>query len=81
MPAPERDTIYYDEINGRPVITYCNFWSGDQRMRKARAEAILRNILRDGWRCKHCHSHIGFHKRADAKYCRESCQKKAARKR
>ena len=58
-----------------------NVGGNERRNRVRRAQSIARQVAFDGWVCKFCGVEIGFHKRADARYCRERCKKAAARER
>lgn len=95
MGAPDPDAIQ-DVCNdgGRWSVWFhhrCGpsvFWpfessvgGNERRNRENRAKAILRRVMRDGWQCTFCGEEIGFHKRADALYCRERCKRAAARAR
>lgn len=53
----------------------------NMRHRNDRAQRILRNARWGEWACSECGDPVPFSRRADAKYCREACRKKAARKR
>jgi len=53
----------------------------NRKHRKLRAARILRNARWGEWSCWQCGLPVPFTKRADATYCRESCRKKAARRR
>lgn len=87
MPAPDPHGLEYDEHpDGRPIIRAevwpsSGWFPGNPRHRNARAKAVLVNILRGGWLCPICGDPVPTHKRADARYCREACRKKAARAR
>ena len=95
MGAPDPDaiqTVFEDE--GRWFVWYSHrcgpsrFWpfessvgGNERRNRERRAVSIMKRVIRDGWVCAYCGDEIGFHKRADAQYCRERCKRAAARQR
>lgn len=95
MGAPDPHAIVdVFEDDGRWTVWFTRrtgpsrFWPFDssvggneRRNRENRAKAICRNVARDGWLCLVCRGEIGFHKRADALYCRERCKRAAARTR
>ena len=88
MPAPDPFGLHYDQTpDGCPIVT-AELWtsrlppfSGNPRHRLARARAVLRNLLRNGWACRHCGDPVPLWRRADAVYCSEGCRKHAARRR
>lgn len=88
MPGPDPFGISYDETpDGRPIVL-AEVWptsgflaQGNRRHRLARAKAVLWKLTRDGWICPECGGHVPMTRRADAVYCRESCRKRAKRKR
>lgn len=95
MGAPDPDAVFdVFEEDDRWVVRFNHrvgptaFWpwesnvgGNERRNRLNRATAIARNVARDGWVCLVCGGEIGFHKRADALYCRERCKRAAARMR
>ena len=88
MPAPDPHAIWYDENpDGSPRITgevwasSHPWWPGNPRHRKARVNAVARNIARGGWLCAWCLDPVPIHRRADARFCCEGCRKRAARER
>lgn len=42
---------------------------------------MMRNLRRNGWCCEWCGGPVPEFRRADARYCREGCRKRAARAR
>ena len=88
MPAPDPHAVWYDEApDGRPIVfsegysSSNSLFPGNPRHRKARADAIARNIARGGWLCRSCHEPVPIYRRADARFCCEGCRKKASRHR
>ncbi len=80
MTGPEPDTLWIEKYDGRLLATYQPyFWTGNVGNRKARAIAILRRMVRGDWRCHWCLDDLPTWRRADARFCCESCRKKAAR--
>lgn len=88
MPAPDPFGISYDETpDGRPKVV-AEIWpsdgvfaQGNRRHRLARATAVLRKLMWNGWTCPECGGHVPLYRRADAVYCCESCRKRAKRHR
>lgn len=81
MPAPDPDGVC--EVcreDGRITVTGEQSWT-NPRARNARMVRILRNVQRDGWRCRFCEDEVPLFRRADARYCSERCRKAAARAR
>ncbi len=82
MPGPDPQALWLEEdAYGRPVVSYEVFLIGNRTARKRRAVRVLRNILRDDWLCPWCRGPVPIFRRADARFCGESCRKKAARQR
>lgn len=80
MPAPEPDTLWFEEYDGQVVANFQRyFWTGNVAHRKARAIAIMRRMRRGDWLCLWCGETLPDYKRADARYCCEGCRKSAAR--
>lgn len=88
MPALDPFGIHYDATpDGRPKVV-AEIWpsdgvfaQGNRRHRLARAKAVLRKLMRNGWTCPECGGHVPLTRRADAVFCREACRKLAKRKR
>ena len=82
MPAPDRDGVYIEENEDGTFRVQGLVWSpGNLRHHVARVRRILRNLRRNGWRCEWCGDPVPEYRRADARYCREQCRKKVARRR
>lgn len=82
MPGPDPSAIsMHEEPDGRLVVTSEMAFFGNRSARIARAIAILRNLQRGGWCCSWCRGPVPLFRRADARFCGESCRKKAARSR
>lgn len=81
MPAPNPHELWIEEEGPeRPVVSFLNyFWTNNRGNRKARAIAMAKRLSRRDWACKLCGDPIADFKRVDARYCRETCRKKAAR--
>jgi hypothetical protein len=80
MPEPDPHGIEPAENWPRGVLV-SHFLCGNRRHRKARAQRILQNARWGEWSCRECGEPVPFSRRADARYCREACRKKAARQR
>ncbi len=79
---PEPDPHGIEEGDNWPRNVLCYIWlCGNKRHRKARAQRILRNAFWGEWSCRECGEPVPFSRRADAKYCREACRKRAQRRR
>lgn len=82
MPAPEPDTLWFEEYDGQVVANFHRyFWTENVEHRKARATAILRWLRWGDWLCPWCGEALPDYKRAGARYCCEGCRKSAARRR
>ncbi|HVG48194.1 MAG TPA: hypothetical protein VM899_08695 [Rubellimicrobium sp.] len=82
MPAPDPNAVWIEEgWDGRLTATYEVFLITNRAARKARAVAMLRNVQRGGWLCCWCSEPVPHFRRTDARFCGESCRKKAARSR
>ena len=83
MPAPDPFGIWIEEHDncGWSVMAEQPLWSKQNGSRMARARAVLRNLVRDGWTCRHCAEPIPEFRRADARFCCHGCKKRAARAR
>lgn len=83
MPGPEPDTLWIEDHGplGASVSFASYLWTGNKGNRGARAIAILYRLQRRDWHCRWCGVDLPDFKRADATFCRESCRKRAARKR
>lgn len=82
MPGPDPQALWID--SHEPPYRVCHqayFWTGNNGNRKARAIAILRRLTFGTWRCRWCRADLPDWRRADTRYCCESCRKKAARER
>lgn len=82
MPAPDPDALWIEEENGRLKVVYeAYLWTGNHGNRRARAIAIFLRLQRGDWKCRACGGPIPAFRRTDARYCRESCRKRAKRRR
>lgn len=83
MPAPDPFGIWIEEHGngGFTVNAERPLWSKQNASRMARARAVLRNLVRNGWTCRHCGGPVPAFRRADARFCCEGCRKRAARAR
>lgn len=83
MPAPEPGTVWVEEVEPGYFATFIQryFWTGKAGNRAKRAQAIYQRFRLGDWCCAWCREPLHFDKRADARYCGESCRKKAARRR
>jgi len=80
MPGPDPHALWIDDEADRPrVLFQAYFWTGNSGNRKARAAALLRRLQRGDWYCRCCGDPLPDYLRADARYCREACRKRAAR--
>jgi hypothetical protein len=80
MPGPEPNAVWIEEgWDGRLTATYEVFLITNRSARKKRALAMLRNVARGGWLCPWCSEPVPHFRRTDARFCGESCRKKAAR--
>jgi len=82
MPAPDPHGI---TIEGTPSggwsVLMETFMLSGRTQRMARAKRILRNLRLNEWRCEWCGGPVPEFRRADARFCREGCRKRAARAR
>jgi hypothetical protein len=82
MPGPEPSAVWIEESqSGRLSVAYDVFLITNRTARKRRALAMLRNVERGGWLCRWCSEPVPLDRRTDARFCGESCRKKAARAR
>lgn len=82
MPGPEAGTIWLErDGKGYTAQMQAYFWTGNKGNRLRRVRAIGRRLIEGSWFCGWCGGELSFDKRADARFCRESCRKKAARQR
>jgi hypothetical protein len=82
MPEPEYGGIEIEEYEGGGYTLFISsavLGKGNMKHRRARAQAIDQNMRWGRWCCWHCRQPVPVHKRADARFCGESCRKKAAR--
>ena len=79
MPDRESTLIWIEELDPPHVsLTWSSYpWQNSTHI-KRRAERLARNYAR-GWYCERCQKLMPVWKRADARYCSESCRKMAAR--
>lgn len=80
MPEPDPHGVEPGDSGPLSLYVY-HFFCGNVRHRNARAQRILYNLRWGGWRCPECRGYVPMFRRADAIFCRESCRKKAARRR
>lgn len=79
---PEPDPHGVEEGHNWPKSVLAYYWpTGNKRHRMARAQRILRNARWGEWACHECGDPVPFSRRADARFCREACRKRAARQR
>jgi len=83
MGAPDPSGIHLDLYDERVIVCYEVWRESNPKTRKARALRIMRLIGPDGrgWCCWWCGDEIPLQKRADARYCSETCRKARARER
>ncbi len=84
MPQPDPGGIEFEEHEGVGYTLFISgafFGKGNMKHRRARAMAIDQNMRWGRWSCWHCHQPVPIQKRADARYCGETCRKKNARRR
>lgn len=86
MPAPDPFAVYLEEgPDGRPVVVWevwpskGAFAQGNRRHRMNRGKSIRQNLRFGGWACRWCDDPVPLWRRADARYCCESCRKRAKR--
>jgi len=80
MPGPDPHAMWFERHEGRITASYYRYlWSGQEAHREARACSILRRMAKGDWRCRWCGDALPDWRRSDARYCRETCRKKAAR--
>lgn len=82
MPAPDPHGVTIEKTpgGGWNLLIETFMFSG-RTQRKARAMRMMRNLRRNGWCCEWCGGPVPEFRRADARYCREGCRKRAARAR
>ncbi len=82
MPAPDPNAVWIEESDGYYRVSYEPYlWTCKVGNRKARAEAIMRRMIRGDWRCNWCLDGLPDWRRADVQFCGERCRKRAARAR
>lgn len=81
MPAPDPSGVTIERHSGSFCLLVDTFLLSGRTQRMARAGRIAQNLRRDGWACLWCKRPVPEFRRADAKYCCEGCQKRAARER
>ena len=83
MPGPDPHSLWIEDNNenGATVSFLAYIWTGNTWNRKARAVTISRRLKQGTWRCRWCGQELPAYLRADARYCREACRKRAARRR
>ena len=80
MPGPDPQAVWIEEdAYGRLLVSYEVFLVTNRTARKRRAIRLLRNVSRGGWLCPWCNEPVPHFRRTDARFCGESCRKKAAR--
>ncbi len=81
MPDRSETLIWIEEFDPPYVsISFGHYsWQNQTNIRR-RVERLLRRYAQ-GWYCLRCGELMPVWKRIDAKYCRESCRKIAARRR
>gem|GEM_PF-1436613 len=81
MPAPDPWGITI-ENRGQGCRVFADmFMLSGRTQRLSRARRIVANLRRNGWTCQGCGGPVPEFRRADARYCRESCRKRQARER
>ena len=82
MPGPAPHAIWVETMLGGSLVTFENYFGQRQSLhREQRSKALSNRLSKNTWQCRWCSSSLPSWKRVDAYYCRESCRKKAARKR
>lgn len=81
MPAPDPHGVTIEPPRRRMEPANRNIQFSGRTQRKARAMRMMRNLRRNGWCCEWCGGPVPEFRRADARYCREGCRKRAARAR
>lgn len=82
MPEPDPEGVQVEEYDDRTFRVWAEIWEhGNRRHRLARMQAVARNLRCGGWRCLECRRPVPLYRRADARFCTESCRKRAARRR
>ena len=83
MPGPDPTAIWLaEDAHGRPIVrSEVGGYTTNRAARLRRARSILFNILQDDWLCHWCREPVPLFRRADARFCGESCRKKAKRSR
>lgn len=80
MPGPDPDALWIEEDAERPTVSYQAYlWTGNNGNRLKRAEAMVRRLALGTWVCRECGEALPDWRRVDARYCGESCRKRAAR--
>ena len=82
MPEPDPDGVRIEEWpDGSIHVISEVWWHGNRRHRLARGARIARLEWGSGWRCWWCGDEVPLFRRTDARFCSESCRKRAARER
>jgi len=82
MPGPDPRALWIEEGTDRPTVTFQAYLcTGNNGNRRKRAVTMLRRLMHGNWACGWCGDPLPDWRRADARYCREGCRKKAARRR
>lgn len=76
MPGPDPEGVWIED-DGRVWLEILP--TTNRKHRIARCRAIARRLRLFVWRCEWCGDPLPLERRADARYCRESCRKRAAR--
>lgn len=76
MPGPDPQALWLEEdAQGRLSVMSEVFLIGNRAARIRRARSVLRNVSRGGWLCPWCREPVPLFRRADARFCGESCRK------
>lgn len=82
MSGPDPHALWISEDQPPFMVSYESyFWSGNAGNRRRRAIAMLKRLVGRDWICRQCGDPLPDWRRVDTRYCRESCRKKAARRR
>ncbi len=82
MPGPDPKGLHIEEHEDGSWTVTAEIWQeSNRRARIARLQAVARNMKRNRWVCERCRAPVPTFRRADARYCREGCRKRAARER
>ena len=82
MPAPCPFTIWIELMPEGSLVTFENYRGNKSAPdRSKRVNTFGKRFIAGDWVCRWCGDPIEVLRRADACYCRYSCQKKASRKR